>query len=1314
MATIVLSAVGMAAGSALGGSVLGLSTAVIGRAIGATIGRVIDQKIMGVGSEAVESGKVDRFRLTGVSEGAAVSQIHGRLRVSGQVIWATRFNEQVAISGGSGKGTSRGPQVREYSYSVSLAVALCEGEISGVNRVWADGQPVETGALSMRVYTGSEDQMPDPKIEAVEGVGTVPAYRGLAYVVLEDVDISRFGNRVPQFSFEVVRPAPGDLPDHVPEISESVKAVALVPGTGEYSLATTPVYFEIGQGQNRSANINSPSGLSDLETSLDALEVELPECEAVSLVVSWFGSDLRCGSCDLQPKVEQKERDGTGMAWWVSGVNRATAVEIAQEAGRPVYGGTPADKSVIEAISALHDVGKAVTFYPFILMEQLAGNGLSDPWTGADDQPVLPWRGRITLSVAPGQEGSPDQTAAAEAEVVNFFGSAAVEDFDPNPDGAAVSDRGVIYNGPQEWSYRRFILHYAHLCAKAGGVEAFCIGSEMRSLTQIRGAGGSFPAVDAMRALAADVRGILGPDCKIGYAADWSEYFGYQPQDGSGDVLFHLDPLWSDAQIDFIGIDNYMPLSDWRDGDDHADADWGSIYNLDYLSANIEGGEGFDWYYASDNARKFQKRSEITDDRYGEPWVYRYKDVRSWWSLEHHERIGGIRQAAATDWVPGSKPIWFTELGCAAIDKGTNQPNKFIDPKSSESSLPYYSNGRRDDLIQMQYLRAMQSHWEDPANNPLSQIYGGRMLDISRAHVWAWDARPYPAFPGNSELWSDGDNYSRGHWLNGRASARSLAGVVAEICEISGLVNYDVSQLYGVVRGYAVGDAGSARAALQPLMLAYAFDAIEREGTLVFQTRNGRSGAIINLERLAVLPEAETDLTTTRAPVAEVVGRLRLSFIEADGDFATRAEEAVFPDEATRAISQSEVPLVLTRTEARGIVERWLAEARVARDTAKFALPLSELGIRAGDIVGLPDKVGLADYRIDRVEQAEYQMLEAVRVEPEIYTPSDSVEVAIRPRAFVAPVPVYPIFLDLPLLRGDEVPHAPHIAASARPWPGSVAVFSSAIDDGYELNRVLSAASIVGETQSPLYKAQAGLLDRGAPVRVKLVSGALASASLSDVLNGSNALAIGDGSSGNWEVLQFQTAALVGERTYDLSDRLRGQAGTDGIMPAVWPVGSTVVVLNGAAQQIDLALSARGLARNYRIGPAQRGYDDPSYIRLVEAFDGIGLRPYAPVHLRAELAVSGDLQVSWIRRTRLDGDSWESVEVPLGEDSETYRVRVLTGQSLVREATVSFPEWIYSAAEQSADGVSGVFEIEVAQVSDRFGPGPFRRIMINE
>ena len=70
--------------------------------------------------------------------------------------------------------------------------------------------------------------------------------------------------------------------------------------------------------------------------------------------------------------------------------------------------------------------GQAVMFYPFILMEQMSANGLPDPYGAAMDQPVLPWRGRITTSAAPGLPGSPDGTAAAEAEVATFFGTAQV------------------------------------------------------------------------------------------------------------------------------------------------------------------------------------------------------------------------------------------------------------------------------------------------------------------------------------------------------------------------------------------------------------------------------------------------------------------------------------------------------------------------------------------------------------------------------------------------------------------------------------------------------------------------------------------------------------------------------------------------------------------------------------------------------------------------------------------------------------------------------------------------------------------------
>ena len=128
MATLLLSAAGAALGGAVGGSIVGLSTLALGKAVGATLGSVLDQRLLGSGSAPVETGRVERFRVMGSSEGAALPRVFGRARVAGQLIWSSRFLETVTSQEVGGKGGG-GATVREYSYSVSVAVALCEGEV---------------------------------------------------------------------------------------------------------------------------------------------------------------------------------------------------------------------------------------------------------------------------------------------------------------------------------------------------------------------------------------------------------------------------------------------------------------------------------------------------------------------------------------------------------------------------------------------------------------------------------------------------------------------------------------------------------------------------------------------------------------------------------------------------------------------------------------------------------------------------------------------------------------------------------------------------------------------------------------------------------------------------------------------------------------------------------------------------------------------------------------------------------------------------------------------------------------------------------
>ena len=83
--------------------------------------------------------------------------------------------------------------------------------------------------------------------------------------------------------------------------------------------------------------------------------------------------------------------------------------------------------------------------------------------------------------------------------------------------------------------------------------------------------------------------------------------------------------------------------------------------------------------------RAAQARTPITDGAYGKPWVFRYKDLASWWSNPHYDRAGGVESGAPTAWVPESKPIWFTELGCPAVDKGAEPAERLPRPEIGRS-----------------------------------------------------------------------------------------------------------------------------------------------------------------------------------------------------------------------------------------------------------------------------------------------------------------------------------------------------------------------------------------------------------------------------------------------------------------------------------------------------------------------------------------------------------------------------------------------------------------------------------------------------
>lgn len=1650
MASILLASAGAAIGGSIGGAVLGVSAATIGGAIGSFAGSMIDSWIVSslAPGQRIEGARLENLQVTTSTEGAVIPRVYGRMRIGGNIIWATDFTETVNTSTqGGGKGGGPKVTTTEYLYTASFAVALCEGGISGIGRIWADGKPLDMKDIVWRLYRGDEVQAPDPFIEAKMGAGNTPAYLGTAYVMFEELSLEQFGNRIPQLSFEVF------CPIVEPETAEGmIRAITLIPGSGEFIYATEPV-TRGSDGNTSSENIHNAGAVPDIIAALDQLQAVAPNIESVSLVVSWFGTDLRAGDCQIRPGVENTSKVTTPESWSVNGVTRTVAHLVSQdEDGRPVYGGTPADFTVVQAIQEIKARGLRVTFYPFLLMDIPASNTLPDPYSdnaSASGQPAFPWRGRITCSPAPNHAGTVDKTSAAAVQVSAFFGTASPSDF-------AISGETVSWTGGTDWGYRRMILHYAHLCAAAGGVDAFLISSELRGLTQIRDGATSYPAVTALKQLAADVANLVTistglypipvdftdltlvpypgdtppgvmestaptwenwksplpavttdtldtsgtnnrtvykcidviaagvsaadldagnvtlafsatqtwvwggtrlqlrafglpdaggePDISyphafnplifnastdasvsvptnttsgsgvlptgtrwvqlqiimydgliasgfdihltsgtpqvlsghVGYAADWSEYFGHHPQDGSGDVLFHLDPLWSDPNIHFIGIDNYLPLSDWRDGFDHADAEtgWFSIRDSNYLKSNIEGGEMFDWFYATDADRDAQVRTPITDIgsgsllpatpartfsettgatitnadfggtgtqdsdaafsamvplpavpsdgvlferggsvygmllclrdggtifRYragmgdvtaangdaafldipvasmpfdgatheliwdvtpgtgtirlwvdgtligsssttdgtmsawaysgdgcygasgtgitniageptngwplacpnplnmydqaivvpsgaGKPWVFRPKDIRSWWTNQHHDRPGGVENLTPTAWVPQSKPIRFTELGCPAVDRGTNQPNVFLDPKSVESTLPHHSRGWQDEAIQRSYIEAMLGYWVDPAKNPASTSFAGPMLDMGEAALWTWDARPFPDFPAREDVWSDAPNWRFGHWVNGRLGVVGLGSLVRALCRRAGLEDdlIDVSALSEIVSGYVIPALESPRASIAVLARHFGFDAVESGGIIRFVTRGQRAAATIAPDDMVATGGEVMELT--RGQETELPQALKWQVVRADEEYDSATIEARrITVEASRIAAES-FPLSVSLEEADRHCRRALMEAWVGRETLSARLPPSCLSLDPGDVVSLANDGRSIDYRITRISDTGARSIEAIRTDGTIFDLPPGQHRAVKLPEATVYGPAEFAMMDLPQISAAVPAYRPYAAVYAQPWYGTAAIWRSASSSGFVLTDTTSQPAHMGVLAADLPSGPLWRFDHGNELLIDLGSGTLTSVTDTELFAGANALAI-ETASGAFEVLQAGNAELIAAGRYRLTRLLRGQRGTEDAIGSPAPAGARVVLLDTAVQSLSIAEADLGLPWNWRIGPASAAPSDANMRETLFTPDGRGLKPFAPVHPRLRMETNGDLTLSWQRRDRaLSADSWVLTEVPMSEAVEIYDLEILNGSSVVRTvANLTSPTFTYSATMQSDD-----------------------------
>ena len=766
MSRVVLPVFGAIGGFMLGGP----AGAIMGANLGSAAGNIFaSSKTQHVNLPAQEGARISDLRVQISSYGEVIPKVYGSMRLAGNIIWGANIkevenrttHEQRHTSRGKGGGRKRttvtSQTVVTYSYYSTLAVAICEGEVTEISRMWADTMLITEDLLGgkqgkFNIHFGTEDQLPDDIIARHKGFGTYPAYRGLCYVVFEDFPLERFGNRIPNFSFEVKRSVKTK-----PAVEDKVKDIILIPGAGEFVYSDQIYKKQEGYDRDgfiptetRYVNMHNYSAKADVLLALDQMAKSLPNIEWVALVVTWFATSTNAGSCRIVPKVEFSNKGSRILPrdWQVAGIPRAAAEEVLDFFRPsdpliqslhffnyiPTYGGTPDDNSIVAICQELKRRGYKIMLYPMIFVDEI-------------EPSPKPWRGRIKTS--------------SRQDAVSWFRKS---------DG-----------------YNRFIMHYANLVGSQ--VDAIIIGSELVGLTSFTDGAGSYPVVGELINLAAMVKNRLGNHCLITYAADWSEY--HHAEGG----WFNLDPLWASDNIDFIGIDSYFPLTPDLPQ---------KLITEEVIKSAWESGEGWDYYWMNDRTQKV----DFAEDSPNDPNKYAWKNLEHWWTTHHYNPDGSV-----TSWRPKMKPVWFTEFGFPSVDGCANQPNVFYDHSSSESYFPRESKGRVDFLAQRQALNATLDYLEERCKKP------GLNNLVPRRFVWTYDARPFPFWPDFRNIWRDGNLWATGHWVNGKLGISSLGGIVTEILNMTGLdsSDYDVSRLRSEVQGYVINEHITAREAIQKL-----------------------------------------------------------------------------------------------------------------------------------------------------------------------------------------------------------------------------------------------------------------------------------------------------------------------------------------------------------------------------------------------------------------------------------------------------------------------------------------------------------------
>lgn len=543
-------------------------------------------------------------------------------------------------------------------------------------------------------------------------------------------------------------------------------------------------------------------------------------------------------------------------------------------------------------------------------------------------------------------------------------------------------------------------------------------------------------------------------------------------------------------------------------------------------------------------------------------------------------------------------------------------------------------------------------------------------------------------------------------------STTDLKTIVEEISLDAGLeeIEFDASGIQDItIPGYITSGEKTRRSQIEQLQLLYVFDGIEKNGQAVFKQRDFSKVIAVPLEAMGV-SEGTSDTetyTATRMDERELPARLTVKYLSADKDYQQGVMTSFRQLTQSRHEKTIDAAFVLGDANAKSLADTRLYEAWVGRTKYEFSLGSAYAHILPGDILEL----NLANDRkaLVAVSKISYGKPGIIKIQAESTYASTYTVVTrdVDPEPEVQPAPAATAitveFLDIPQLPGDAgaTEETMYVATTASVYYGA-SVFRSN-DNGltYSLNLYRIPQATMGVTSSALGNGPTAFWDYANTLDVVLSSGTLESRPALDVFNGFNAALVGD------EIIQFTTAVLIAQNTYRISGLLRGRLGTEQKMSG-HGIGERFVLLSSSTLgKLTIPSSDWFQSRLFRVGPATLPMTNSLYQDKQVNCQGRAALPLSPCHVRGVRDSSGNLTISWVRRTRSDGIWKDYVDVPLGEKSEVYEIEVMNGEAVKRTLRTTVSTTYYSASDQIADfgSVQAQVRVRIYQLSETRGRG---------